>query len=71
MKSILLCLLLLVLVDVSQAQDRIALLRDTTRLGISPHALQQRYPQALNRVTERPGSMTLAQKKFTARTSSS
>ncbi len=47
MKSILFCLLLLVLVDVSQAQDRIALLRDTTRLGISPHALQQRYPSAL------------------------
>ena len=61
MKSILLCLLLLVLINVSQAQDRIALLRDTTRLGISPQALQQRYPQALNRITERPGSMTLSQ----------
>lgn len=60
MKSILLCLLLLVLVDVSQAQDRIALLRDTTRLGISPQALQQRYPPTHTRITARPGSTTSA-----------
>ncbi|QJD80753.1 leucine-rich repeat domain-containing protein [Spirosoma rhododendri] len=55
MKSILLCLLLLVLIDVGQAQDRIALLRDTIRLGVSPHDLRQRYPQALAKTEkERP-----------------
>ncbi len=58
MKSILLCLLLLALVNAGQAQDRIALLRDTTRLGISPYALQQRYPSTHARITARPGSMT-------------
>jgi Leucine-rich repeat (LRR) protein len=49
MKSTLLCLFILGLLNVSQAQDRIALLRDTTRLGVSLHTLQQRYPPALAR----------------------
>ena len=47
MKPTLLCLLVIALIPAVQAQDRIALLRDTTRLGVSLHTLQQRYPPAL------------------------
>lgn len=37
------------------AQDRIVLLRDTTRLGISVAELEKKYPPALTRVAGQPG----------------
>lgn len=48
----------------AMAQDRIVLLRDTTRLGISVAELEKKYPPALAQSANQPGVFTRNEKMF-------
>ena len=65
MKKCLLMLLFVLTALPGRAQDRIVLLRDTTRLGISLAALERSYPPALARKSGEKGIFARQSKLFT------